>query len=177
MRRRDCGHVFRRRSRARLSERALVVSGALSSALATSIVLLSVRAGLAIVFCTENGIDAATIVPILYNGSTRVRNITRAGAIASVSSIGGFGLMIGLPIIGRIARRPRRPSPCRSSPRCYCPSARAACRIPLAACRIPLAACRVPRAAYRWPRTAGRVPRAAGRVPRAAYRWPGAWSE
>ena len=108
--------------RSRPSERAVVVGGALLSALAMSIVLLSVRAGLAIVGFAVVGLGLATIEPILYNDSTRVRSISRAGAIASVCSIGGF------------ARRSRRPSPwpCRSSPRCYCSSARSACRWPRA---------------------------------------------
>ena len=88
--------------RARPSERAVVVGGALLSALAMSIVLLSVRAGLAIVGFAVVGIGLATIEPILYNDSTRVRSISRAGAIASVCSIGGFGFMIGPPIIAAL---------------------------------------------------------------------------
>ena len=92
-------------------DRALVVGGALLSALVMSIVRLSVRAGLTTVFFTVVGIDAETIVPILCNASRRVRSITRAGAIVSVCSIGGFGFMIGPPVIVGIARRPGRRSP------------------------------------------------------------------
>ena len=97
--------------RARPCDRALDVGGALSSALAMSIVLLSVRTGLATVGFAVVGIAPATIVPSLYNALNRVRSLTRAGAIAAVPSIGGFGFMIGPPIIVGIARRPCRRSP------------------------------------------------------------------
>ena len=49
------------------------------------------------------GIGLATVVPILYNAATRVPGVSRAAAIASVSSIGYVGFMIGPPIVGALA--------------------------------------------------------------------------
>jgi hypothetical protein len=43
------------------------------------------------------------VVPILYNAATRIPGVSRAAAIASVSSIGYMGFMIGPPIVGSIA--------------------------------------------------------------------------
>jgi len=43
------------------------------------------------------------VVPILYNAATRVPGVSRAAGIASASSIGYVGFMIGPPLIGAIA--------------------------------------------------------------------------
>jgi len=43
------------------------------------------------------------VAPILFNASTRVPGASRAAAIASVTSIGYGGLMIGPPLVGSIA--------------------------------------------------------------------------
>ena len=42
-------------------------------------------------------------MPLLYNAATRVPGVSRAAAIAAVSSIGYMGFMIGPPIVGGIA--------------------------------------------------------------------------
>ena len=50
------------------------------------------------------GAGLAMVVPILFNAATRVPGTTRAAAIASVSSIGYLGFMVGPPLIGAIAQ-------------------------------------------------------------------------
>ena len=121
------------RVRARLSERTVVVGGALVSALAMTVVLLSANTGVAIVGFAVVGIGLATIVPILYNAATRVPGVTRAAAIASVSSIGYLGFMIGPPIIGGIAQST-------SLTIAMATLIVAALVLPLGAMRVPLAA-------------------------------------
>lgn len=49
------------------------------------------------------GAGLAPVVPILFNAATRVPGVSRAAAIASVSSVGYAGFMIGPPLIGGIA--------------------------------------------------------------------------
>ncbi|MFM2340785.1 MAG: hypothetical protein RLZZ592_438, partial [Pseudomonadota bacterium] len=49
------------------------------------------------------GAGLAPVVPILYNAATRVPGTSRAAAIASVSSIGYSGFLVGPPLIGAIA--------------------------------------------------------------------------
>lgn len=89
--------------RARVSERAMLVAGPGLSALAMLVVLLVARPWAAMVGFAVVGIGLATIVPILYNAATRVPGVSRAAAIASVSSIGYVGFMVGPPIIGAVA--------------------------------------------------------------------------
>jgi MFS family permease len=89
--------------RARVSERTMLVAGPTLSALAMLAVLLIARPWFAMVGFALVGVGLATIVPILYNAATRVPGVSRAAAIASVSSIGYMGFMIGPPIIGAIA--------------------------------------------------------------------------
>jgi hypothetical protein len=43
------------------------------------------------------------VAPILFNAATRVPGVSRAAAIASVTTIGYSGFLIGPPIIGSIA--------------------------------------------------------------------------
>ena len=45
----------------------------------------------------------APVAPILYNAATRAPGVSRAAAIASVTSIGYVGFMIGPPLIGALA--------------------------------------------------------------------------
>jgi MFS family permease len=89
--------------RARVSERTMLVAGPALSAVAMLLVLLVARPWFAMVGFALVGIGLATVVPILYNAATRVPGVSRAAAIASVSSIGYVGFMIGPPIIGGIA--------------------------------------------------------------------------
>lgn len=89
--------------RARVSERTMLLTGTLLSASAMTLVLLVARPWVAMLGFGLVGIGLATVVPILYNAATRVPGFSRAAAIASVSSIGYLGFMIGPPIIGAIA--------------------------------------------------------------------------
>jgi MFS family permease len=67
------------------------------------LVLLVARPWFAMAGFALVGVGLATVVPILYNAATRVPGVSRAAAIASVSSIGYVGFMIGPPIVGGIA--------------------------------------------------------------------------
>jgi predicted MFS family arabinose efflux permease len=89
--------------RVRFSERAMLLVGPLMAALAMGVVLLLARPWVAIAGFALVGAGLATIVPILYNAATRVPGVSRAAAIASVSSIGYLGFMAGPPILGGIA--------------------------------------------------------------------------
>jgi predicted MFS family arabinose efflux permease len=89
--------------RARVSERVMLLVFPLVSATAMALVLIIARPSIAICGMGLVGVGLATIVPILYNAATRVPGVSRAAAIASVSSIGYLGFMIGPPLIGVVA--------------------------------------------------------------------------
>jgi MFS family permease len=89
--------------RARVSERTMLLVGPAIAAVAMAIVLVAARPWVAMLGYALIGIGLATVVPILYNAATRIPGVSRAAAIASVSSIGYMGFMIGPPIVGSIA--------------------------------------------------------------------------
>lgn len=89
--------------RARLSERTMLLAGPALAAGAMGLVLFVARPWMAFVGFALVGTGLATIVPILYNAATRVPGVSRAAAIASVSSIGYLGFLIGPPIVGGLA--------------------------------------------------------------------------
>jgi fucose permease len=89
--------------RTRYSERALLRFGASMAAVAMAIVLLSANAWVAFVGFALVGAGLAPVAPILFNAATRVPGVSRAAAIASVTSIGYSGFMVGPPLIGAIA--------------------------------------------------------------------------
>jgi len=89
--------------RNRYSERTLLRSGATVAAVAMAVVLLSANAYVAFIGFALVGIGLAPVAPILFNAATRVPGVSRAAAIASVTSIGYSGFMIGPPLIGSIA--------------------------------------------------------------------------
>jgi predicted MFS family arabinose efflux permease len=93
------------RVRARVAERTVLVSGALLSASAMAVVLIAARPAVAMVGFAFVGIGLATVVPILYNASTRMPGVSRAAALASASSIGYVGFLIGPPIVGAVAHQ------------------------------------------------------------------------
>ena len=90
-------------ARARVSERTMLMLGPALSALAMLLVLLLAKPWVALVGFGLVGVGLATVVPILYTAATRVPGVSRAAAIASVSSIGYVGFMIGPPIVGGLA--------------------------------------------------------------------------
>ena len=89
--------------RSRYSEQALLRFGASMAAVAMAVVLLSANAWVAFVGFALVGAGLAPVAPILFNAATRVPGVSRAAAIASVTSIGYSGFMIGPPLIGSIA--------------------------------------------------------------------------
>ncbi len=89
--------------RTRVSERTMLLAGPSVAAVAMLVVLLAAKPWVAMVGFAIVGAGLATVVPILYNAATRVPGVSRAAAIASVSSIGYVGFMLGPPIIGAVA--------------------------------------------------------------------------
>ena len=89
--------------RSHYSERALLRFGASMATVAMAVVLLSANAWVALIGFTLVGAGLAPVAPILFNAATRVPGVSRAAAIASVTSIGYSGFMIGPPLIGSIA--------------------------------------------------------------------------
>jgi len=90
--------------RMRFAERSILRVGGLTTAIAMAVVLLSGVPWIAIGGYALVGAGLAQVVPILYNAATRVPGNSRAASIASISSIGYAGFMIGPPLIGGIAQ-------------------------------------------------------------------------
>jgi predicted MFS family arabinose efflux permease len=89
--------------RARYSEMKLLRNGALLAGGAMAVVLLSASPWVALPGFVLVGFGMALVVPMLFNAATRVPGVSRAAAIAAVSSIGYAGFLIGPPMIGGIA--------------------------------------------------------------------------
>jgi fucose permease len=89
--------------RARFRERAVLRTSALVAALAMAMLLLSAQRWAAFVGLALVGAGLAPVAPILFNAATRVPGVSRAAAIASVTTIGYSGFLIGPPVIGSIA--------------------------------------------------------------------------
>jgi hypothetical protein len=89
--------------RARFSERALLCYSAAIAGVAMAVVLTSANAWIAFAGFALAGAGLAPVAPILFNASTRVPGVSRAAAIASVTTIGYSGFMVGPPVIGSIA--------------------------------------------------------------------------
>lgn len=68
-----------------------------------AVVLLTAEPWIAFVGFALVGAGLAPVAPILFNAATRVPGVSRAAAIAAVTSIGYGGFMIGPPLIGSIA--------------------------------------------------------------------------
>ncbi len=90
--------------RARYREQDLLCASAALSAVAMGVVLASGNAAVSIVGYALVGAGLAPVVPILFSAATRVPSVSRAAAIAAVSSIGYAGFMIGPPLIGGLAQ-------------------------------------------------------------------------
>ena len=89
--------------RSRYSEQMVLRFGATVSAVAMAVVLISANPVVAFIGFALVGAGLAPVAPILFNAATRVPGVSRAAAIASVTSIGYSGFMIGPPLIGSIA--------------------------------------------------------------------------
>ena len=90
--------------RMRYSEHALLRGGATLAAVAMAVVLWAGHPGVAMVGYVLVGAGLAPVVPILFTAATRVPGVSRAAAIASVSSLGYTGFVIGPPLIGAVAQ-------------------------------------------------------------------------
>lgn len=89
--------------RARHPERRLLAGGAGLAAAAMLVLLLVRHPVVALAGYLFVGAGLALVVPILYNSATRVPGVSRAAAIASVSSVGYAGFLVGPPVIGFVA--------------------------------------------------------------------------
>ena len=89
--------------RARFSERVVLGCSATVAAVAMALMLISANAWVAFVGLAVVGAGLAPVAPILFNAATRVRGVSRAAAIASVTTIGYSGFIVGPPVIGSIA--------------------------------------------------------------------------
>jgi predicted MFS family arabinose efflux permease len=89
--------------RASFRERAVLRTSALVAALAMAMLLLSGERWAAFAGLAAVGAGLAPVAPILFNAATRVPGVSRAAAIASVTTIGYSGFLIGPPIIGSVA--------------------------------------------------------------------------
>ena len=89
--------------RTRYAETRILLVGALLAALSVAVVLLVGQPWLAMIGFALAGAGLAPVAPILFNAATRVPGISRAAAIASVTSIGYSGFMVGPPLIGALA--------------------------------------------------------------------------
>lgn len=89
--------------RARVAERTVLVAGAVLASVAMIAVLLMADERVAFVGFALVGAGLATVVPILYNATTRVPGVSRAAALASASSIGYVGFLLGPPLVGGLA--------------------------------------------------------------------------
>ena len=89
--------------RLRYSERRLIFAGSSLAAVSMAVVLASRNASLAFIGFALVGAGLVLVAPILFSAATRVPGVSRAAAIASVTSIGYAGFMIGPPLIGGLA--------------------------------------------------------------------------
>lgn len=97
---RFCGDPLRQR----YSERALLRFGAALAAVSMAVVLVVGTPWVALIGFALVGAGLAPVAPILFTAATRVPGVSGAAAIASVTSIGYCGFMIGPPLIGGIAQ-------------------------------------------------------------------------
>ena len=89
--------------RARHDERTLLRWGGGLAAAAMAVVLLSAHPVVAWVGFALVGAGLAPVAPILFSAATRVPGVSPAAAIASVTSVGYSGFMLGPPLIGALA--------------------------------------------------------------------------
>jgi len=89
--------------RARFAEPALLAAGASLAAAAMAALLLVGKPAVALLGFALVGAGLAPVVPILYSAAARVPGVSRAAAIAAVTSIGYGGFLIGPPLIGCLA--------------------------------------------------------------------------
>ena len=89
--------------RRRFAERRLLFIGGCVAAVSMAAVLITRNASFTFVGFALVGAGLALVAPVLFSAATRVPGVSRAAAIASVTSIGYAGFMISPPLIGGLA--------------------------------------------------------------------------
>ncbi|HTT11449.1 MAG TPA: MFS transporter [Burkholderiaceae bacterium] len=89
--------------RTRVSARRLLAASTLLAAVAMAAALLARNPVVALIGFALVGIGFANVVPILFIGATKVPGVSPAAAIATVSSVGYLGFVLGPPLVGSIA--------------------------------------------------------------------------
>jgi fucose permease len=92
------------RLRSRVAAGPLLAASAALSASAMAVVLLSGHVGVALAGFALVGVGFANVVPILFVAAARVPGVAGATGIATVSSLGYFGMVAGPPLVGGIAQ-------------------------------------------------------------------------
>src|SRR5262249_16289320 len=82
--------------------RLMAASGILAAAAMATVLLLRDPV-VALVGFALVGVGFANVVPILFIAATRVPGVAPATAIATVSSLGYLGFVVGPPLVGSIA--------------------------------------------------------------------------
>ncbi len=84
-------------------KRKIVTLGALITGLAMVALLLVGHPAVAIVGFTIAGVGLSCVVPIVFSSAANTPGVSPGSGIASVSSMGYFGFMVGPPAIGFVA--------------------------------------------------------------------------
>ena len=90
--------------RERFDERALLLAGALLAAASMTLVLLARSPWVAFPGFVLVGAGLAPVAPILVMAAARVGGASPAASIASATSVGTLGFMLGPPLVGAIAQ-------------------------------------------------------------------------
>jgi predicted MFS family arabinose efflux permease len=92
------------RIRARMTPVALLRASAALAMVGMAVALSASRPWAALAGFALVGLGFANMVPVLFSAAARTPGVTPAHAIAAVSSVGYFGMMVGPPLIGFIAQ-------------------------------------------------------------------------
>lgn len=90
--------------RARMPAVALLRASAVLAVIGMALALASHAPWAALAGFALVGLGFANMVPVLFSAAARTPGVSAAHAIAAVSSVGYFGLMVGPPLIGFIAQ-------------------------------------------------------------------------
>jgi fucose permease len=90
--------------RARMPAVALLRASAVLAVIGMTLPLLVPQSSAALAGFALVGLGFANMVPVLFSAAARTPGVSAAHAIAAVSSVGYFGMMVGPPLIGFIAQ-------------------------------------------------------------------------
>lgn len=91
--------------RERMAPARLMRWSAAVAAAAMALTLLIAQPWVALIGFALVGVGLANVVPVIFSAAARMPGVTAAHGIASVSSVGYLGFMVGPPLIGVIAQR------------------------------------------------------------------------